>query len=66
MTSDEFNLSNLLDEAIAKEEEYRDKLLFWKQRRQELQSQIPSQNNIWSEILAIVEEAWNNVTGNRY
>ena len=57
----DLKLSALLDEAIAKEEEYRDKLLYWKQRRQELQAQIP-RLPFWDEILETVEEAFRNVT----
>jgi hypothetical protein len=57
------NLSALLDEAKAKEEAARDQLLYWKQRRQELEAQIP-RLPFWVEIQATIEEAWRNVTNN--
>jgi len=61
----EFNLklSALLDEAKAKEEAARDQLLYWKQRRQELEAQIP-RLPFWDEIQETIEEAWRNVAKN--
>lgn len=44
------NLSTALDEARAMEEHYRALLLFWKERRQRLESQIPL-DNPWQELL---------------
>lgn len=59
MTIEEKTLSYQLDQARQMEEHYRALLLFWKQRRQRLEAQLPG-DNIFSQILEIAREAWSN------
>lgn len=57
MTKYENTLSIQLDQAREMEAHYRGLLLFWKQRRQYLESQIPN-NGILDQILSIAQRAW--------
>lgn len=57
MTHEEQTLSAQLDQARQMEEHYRALLLFWKQRRQRLEAQIPN-SNIFNQILTIAQRAW--------
>lgn len=59
MTNQEKTLSNQLDQAREMEAHYRALLLFWKQRRQWLESQVPS-GGVFDQILSIAQKAWNN------
>lgn len=52
---DDSSLSSQLDEATQMEEHYRDLLLFWKQRRQKLQAQIPNDS-----FQSLLEELFND------
>jgi hypothetical protein len=57
MTNHEKTLSTQLDQAREMEAHYRALLLFWKQRRQWLESQIPG-NSVFDQILSIAQKAW--------
>lgn len=59
MTQQEKTISTQLDEARQMEEHYRALLLFWKQRRQNLEAQLPA-DNIFDQILEIAKRAWGN------
>lgn len=57
MTRQEKALSYELDRAREMEAHYRALLLFWKQRRQHLEAQLPT-DNIFSQILEVAQQAW--------
>lgn len=57
MTQQEKVISTQLDQAREMEAHYRALLLFWKQRRQWLESQVPT-DNIFSQMLEIAQRAW--------
>lgn len=59
MTKYENTLSIQLDQAREMEAHYRALLLFWKQRRQYLESQVPG-GGIFEQILEIAGRAWGN------
>lgn len=48
-------LSRQLDEALAMEEHHREQLLYWKQRRLELQGQVPDDfNDLFNQIRTLL------------
>lgn len=57
MTHQEKTISFQLDQARQMEEHYRALLLFWKQRRQNLEAQLPG-DNIFDQIRDIAQRAW--------
>jgi hypothetical protein len=51
------DLSKLIDEALSKEEYHRDKLLFWKKKRQDLERELDhQQQNVISQALGVMRE----------
>lgn len=59
MHKHESTISIQLDQAREMEAHYRALLLFWKQRRQYLESQVPG-GGVLDQILSIAQKAWNN------
>lgn len=57
MTTEEQTLSAQLDQARQMEEHYRALLLFWKQRRQYLEAQLPT-DGVFDQFLQIAKQAW--------
>lgn len=57
MTKQEHHISTQLDQAREMEAHYRALLLFWKQRRQRLESQVPN-GGVIDQILQIAQRAW--------
>lgn len=57
MTKHENTISIQLDQAREMEAHYRALLLFWKQRRQWLESQVPN-GGVIDQILSIAQRAW--------
>lgn len=57
MTHEEQTLSAQLDQARQMEEHYRALLLFWKQRRQHLEAQLPT-DGVFDQFLQIAKQAW--------
>lgn len=56
MDDDARRLSSEFDEALYNEEYHRDQLLYWKQRRRELEKFIPH-SKTWSEILDLLQRS---------
>lgn len=59
MTTEEQTLSAQLDQARGMEEHYRALLLFWKQRRQSLEAQLPT-DGVFDQFLQIAKQAWSS------
>lgn len=57
MTDQEKTISTQLDQAREMEAHYRALLMFWKQRRQWLESQIPD-GGIFEQFLQVARQAW--------
>lgn len=54
-------LSYEVDNALAMEEYYRTKLLYWKHKRRELEAQIESEStDLLNEFEQLADEAWDN------
>lgn len=53
MDDDARRLSSEFDEALYNEEYHRDQLLYWKQRRREIEKLIPH-SKTWAEILDLL------------